>query len=69
MISSTNLLLILANEFEKNYLQVSTFANKHKKLIFPCIHLHQIDQNWRKFEKLVPQRFAFNKTDIFKVIF
>ena len=69
MISSTNLLLILANEFEKNYLQVSTFANKHKKLIFPCIHLHQSDQNWRKFEKLVPQRFAFNKTDIFKVIF
>ena len=41
----TNSLLILANEFEKIYLQVSTFANEPQKVNFLGIDFCQINQN------------------------
>ena len=64
----TNLLLIFANEFEKLSLQVSTFANESWRGNFLGIDLHQIDQSLRISEKLVSQRFVFDKVDIFKIM-
>ena len=48
----TNLSLILANEFEEIYLQVSTFANGSRKENFVDIDFCQIDQNSRDSRKL-----------------
>ena len=64
----TNLLLIFANEFEKLSLQVSTFVNESWKRNFLGIDLRQIDQSSWNLGKLVPQRFVFDKIDIFTVM-
>ena len=65
----TNLLLIFTNQFEKISLQVSTFGNEPWKGNFLGIDFCQVDQNSPNSGKLVPQRFAFNKSDVFKVLF
>ena len=60
-----NLLLIFANESKNFSLQVLTFANEPWKENFLGTGFRQINQNSRKLKKLVPQRFAFSKIDIF----
>ena len=49
-------------------LQASTFANDSWKVNFLGIDLCQIGQSSLNSEKLVPQRFLFDKIDIFKII-
>ena len=61
-------LLIFTNEFEKASLQVSAFSNELWKGNLLGIDFRQIDQNSQNLGKLIPQRFALNKIDIFKVI-
>ena len=53
----------------KFFCSVSIFANVPWKKNFLCMDSRQIDQNSRNFGKLAPQRFAFNKIEILKVIF
>ena len=62
----TNFLLVFADEFGKNSLQVSIFANEPWKENFLGIDFRQIDQNSGNSAKLVTQRFFFCKLKYLK---
>ena len=62
----TNLLFIFANEFKKSSSQVSAFANDSWKGNFWGIDFRKSIKNLQNSGKLVPQKFVFNRTDIFK---